>query len=134
MTHFGMICPSGTQHINTMFPQTHKLRHRGHHITVFNIPDVKPKLLAVGFDFQVMGESKFLPEKIASLAQKRQLKGFAALQHPMEACAGIKRFLQRECGAVATQQIPVLQEAVARRYYRISGIDLNSDFRRNPQA
>jgi UDP:flavonoid glycosyltransferase YjiC (YdhE family) len=33
MTHFGIICPAATGHINTMFPLAHALQQRGHQIT-----------------------------------------------------------------------------------------------------
>lgn len=85
MTHFGIVCPSATGHLNTLFPIGRELQRRGHRITVFNIPDVEPKALAADFNFLVIGESEFSPDKIAQYwEEKGKLKGFAALQHTIE--------------------------------------------------
>lgn len=89
MTHFGIICPGATGHLNTMFPLGRELQRRGHRVTVFGTPKIESKVLAVNLGFQVIGESDFSPEKDAEfLAQLGKLTGLAALGHSFR---GLKR-------------------------------------------
>ncbi len=80
MTHFGLICPTATGHINTIFPLAKELQKRGHHITVINIPYAETLASATGFDFQVFGEAEWSNEiRTQSYAKLAQLSGKEAL-------------------------------------------------------
>lgn len=82
MTHFGLICPATTGHLNTMLPLGKELQKRGHRVTLFGIRDTKSKTLAAELEFRAIGESEFPTGAIAeSLTQLGKLSGLAALQY-----------------------------------------------------
>ena len=82
MTHYGLICPATTGHLNTMLPLGKELQKRGHRVTLFGILDAKSKTLTAELEFQVIGESEFPTGAIAkSLTQLSKLSGIAALQY-----------------------------------------------------
>jgi MGT family glycosyltransferase len=84
MTHFGIICPSSTGHLNTMFPLGQELQRRGHRVTLFGVLDVQDRTLAAGLEFQALGESEFPPGRTATaLAQLGNLSGFTAFQYTL---------------------------------------------------
>ena len=61
MTHFGIICPAATGHLNPMTTLGYELQKRGHRVTVIGIEDARPKAIAAGLEFQVIGKSDFPP-------------------------------------------------------------------------
>jgi len=82
MTHFGIICPAATGHLNTMLPLGRELQERGHRVTLFGIADAQAKTLAAGLDFWPISESEFPAGVTAeSLAQLGKLSGLAALRY-----------------------------------------------------
>ncbi len=82
MTHFGLICPATTGHLNTIIPLGKELQKRGHRVTLFGILDAKSKTLAAELEFQAVGESEFPSGAIAeSITQLGKLSGLAALQY-----------------------------------------------------
>ncbi|WP_107670343.1 glycosyltransferase [Cyanothece sp. BG0011] len=80
MTHYGLICPPSTGHLNTMFPLGKELQRRGHRVTVFNILDVESKALASGLEFQAVGDSEYpkgiTPKKLTELGQLSGLEAY----------------------------------------------------------
>ncbi len=82
MTHFGLICPASTGHLNTMLPLGKELQNRGHQVTLFSFSDAQPKTLAAGLEFRAIGESQF-PSGVTSesLAKLGKLSGLAALKY-----------------------------------------------------
>ncbi len=82
MTHFGLICPASTGHLNTMLPLGKELQSRGHQVTLFSFSDAQPKTLAAGLEFRAIGESQF-PSGVTSesLAKLGKLSGLAALKY-----------------------------------------------------
>lgn len=82
MTHFGLICPASTGHLNTMLPLGKELQNRGHQVTLFAFSDAQPKTLAAGLEFRAIGESQF-PSGVTSesLAKLGKLSGLAALKY-----------------------------------------------------
>lgn len=88
MTHFGLICPASTGHLNTMLPLGKELQNRGHRVTYVGILDGEPKALAAGLEFQPMGESEFPSGAIAqALTQLGKLSGFAAMKYTINGLA-----------------------------------------------
>ncbi|MEH1866517.1 MAG: glycosyltransferase [Nostoc sp.] len=82
MTHFGMICPASTGHLNTMLPLGKELQNRGHQVTLFAFSDAQPKTLAAGLEFRAIGESQFPSGEMSeSLAKLGKLSGLAALKY-----------------------------------------------------
>ena len=82
MTHFGLLCPALTGHLNTMLPLGQELQRRGHQVTLFSILDAQAKTMAAGLGFQALGESEF-PSGWTDQwnAKQGELKGFAALRY-----------------------------------------------------
>lgn len=85
MTHFGLLCPAATGHLNTMLPLGRELQQRGYRVTLFAIPDAQSKTLAAGLNFWAIGESEY-PVGITrqNLAKLGELSGFAALQYTVK--------------------------------------------------
>jgi zeaxanthin glucosyltransferase len=82
MTHFGIICPAATGHLNTMLPLGKELQNRGHQVTLFAFSDAEPKTLAAGLEFRAIGESQLSTGMTAeSLAKLGKLSGLAALKY-----------------------------------------------------
>jgi zeaxanthin glucosyltransferase len=84
MTHFGILCPPSTGHLNPMTALGRELQRRGHCVTLFGIADAQSKALVAGLNFCMIGESQH-PHGVSaqSLAKLGQLSGFAALQYTM---------------------------------------------------
>jgi zeaxanthin glucosyltransferase len=82
MSHFGLLCPPATGHLNTMLPLGVELQQRGHEVTLCGILDTKPQTIAAGLGFQAIGESEFpigiINEKHAQLGK---MNGLAALRY-----------------------------------------------------
>jgi zeaxanthin glucosyltransferase len=70
MTHFGIICPALTGHLNPMTTLGHELQRRGHRVTLFGIADARAKTLAAGLEFWAIGEAEFLPGASAAANTK----------------------------------------------------------------
>jgi zeaxanthin glucosyltransferase len=70
MTHFGIICPALTGHLNPMTTLGHELQQRGHRVTLFGIADARSKTLAAGLEFWVIGSAEFPPGASAAANTK----------------------------------------------------------------
>lgn len=82
MTHFGIICPAETGHLNTMLPLGCELQQRGHRVTLFGLLDAQPQTVAAGLDFWAIGEAEFPAGALSqSFAQLGELSGLAALRY-----------------------------------------------------
>ncbi|MDY7021538.1 MAG: glycosyltransferase [Cyanobacteriota bacterium] len=80
MTHFGIVCPNSTGHLNTMFPLGKELQQRGHRVTLFGKLDIEQKVQAAGLEFKAIGESEFPVGSVAkSLTELGKLEGREAL-------------------------------------------------------
>ncbi|NEP51937.1 MAG: glycosyltransferase [Moorea sp. SIO3C2] len=82
MTHFGIICPAASGHLNPMTTLGYELKQRGHRVTLFGIEDAQPKVLAAGLEFQLIGKSDFPKGATKDLFTKLgNLNGFKAFQY-----------------------------------------------------
>ncbi len=85
MTHFGIICPAESGHLNTFIPLGKELLRRGHNVTVIASVDAQKKVIAGGLGFKPIGEDIFplgsLKERFAELGK---LSGLAALKYTIE--------------------------------------------------
>ena len=85
MTHFGIICPCSTGHLNTMTALGYELKQRSHRVTVIGIEDARQKVEAAGLEFQVIGNSDFPPGATKDLFIKLgNLSGLEALQYTLD--------------------------------------------------
>ena len=88
MTHFGIVCPAATGHLNTLNPLGYELKQRGHRVTVISIEDAREKVEAAGLEFVAIareeypvGHTKEIFDKLGSL------KGIAAMKFTVDAIA-----------------------------------------------
>jgi zeaxanthin glucosyltransferase len=81
MTHFGIICPALTGHLNPMTTLGQELQRRGHRVTLFGILDARPQTLAAGLEFWAIGEAEF-PAGASAAANTKlgELSGIAAFK------------------------------------------------------
>ncbi|MBG1266962.1 glycosyltransferase [Nostoc sp. WHI] len=85
MTHYGLICPASTGHLNTMLPLGKELQQRGHRVTLFGFRDAEARTVAAGLEYCAIGEAEFPPGINAqTLAKLGQLSGRAALQYTVQ--------------------------------------------------
>lgn len=104
MTHFGIICPASSGHLNTSLPLGYELKKRGHRVTVVGVLDVKQKTLAAGLEFQVIAEDDCPIGSIAeSFSKLGDMSGLAALRYTVEliASGAVRNF---ECVPEAIQK------------------------------
>jgi zeaxanthin glucosyltransferase len=97
MTHFGIICPALTGHLNPMTTLGHELQRRGHRVTLFGIPDAQPHTLAAGLGFWAIGEEEYpAGSSAASFAKLGELSGLAALKYTITLFQQLTVMLLRE--------------------------------------
>jgi zeaxanthin glucosyltransferase len=88
MTHFGLICPASTGHLNTMLPLGKELQRRGHQVTLFGKSDAQAQTLSAGLEFQPFGESDFpVGSGEQMLAQLGKMSGLPALRYTIKCMA-----------------------------------------------
>jgi zeaxanthin glucosyltransferase len=104
MTHFGLICPASTGHLNTMLPLGKELQQRGHRVTLIAVLDAQPKALAAGLEFQAVGESEFPSGAIAqSLTDLGKLSGLAAMKYTINLLKQTATIILRDVPKVIKQ-------------------------------
>ena len=102
MTHFGIICPAMTGHLNTMTTLGYELKKRAHRVTLLGILDAKPKVAAAGLEFQAIGESDFPAGATKELyTQLGNLSGTEALQYTINWIADTAKMYLRDAPEVA---------------------------------
>jgi zeaxanthin glucosyltransferase len=100
MTHFGLLCPAATGHLNPMTTLGHELQRRGHRVTLFGIPDARSKTLAAGLEFWPIGEAEFpAGASAASFTQLGKLSGLAAFRYTVVLFQQLTAMLLREAPA-----------------------------------
>ena len=84
MTHFGIICPAYTGHLNPITTLGRELQRRGHRVTVLGILDAQPYALAAGLGFRAIAESECPTGTMAKFfAQQGKINGLAAFRYTM---------------------------------------------------
>ena len=99
MTHFGIIYPPASGHLNPMTALGRELQRRGHQVTVLGTLDVQSKALAAGLEFRAIAESEYPLRSTAQMSvQLGQLNGLAALRYTIS--------LYKDFTAVLLRDIP----------------------------
>jgi zeaxanthin glucosyltransferase len=85
MAHFGMFCPPTAGHLNPMMALGRALTSRGHHVTMFAIPDIAQRVREEGLDFSVIGTHEY-PAGILAAQVRRlaRLQGLSAMRFSVE--------------------------------------------------
>lgn len=110
MTHFGIICPAATGHLNTMLPLGKELQQRGHQVTLFGLLDAQDKTQAARLTFVAIGEAEFPKGAMMdSLAKIGELSGKEALQHTIDTLKNGAAVMLREApNAIKQAEIEAL--------------------------
>lgn len=105
MTHFGIICPPLTGHLNPMTALGNELHRRGHRVTVIGVQDAQPITSAAGLEFIPILESEYPAGSTAkSLTKLGELNGLTALRYVTK--------LNQESSASFLQNVPQAIKAV----------------------
>ncbi len=100
MTHFGIICPTASGHLNPMTTLGYELKKRGNRVTLFGFHDAESKTLAAGLDFWAIGETDYPPGTTAKLfTELGKLSGFAALKYTVNWIGKAAEIILREAPA-----------------------------------
>ncbi len=110
MTHFGLLCPATTGHLNTMLPLGKELQRRGHTVTMFGVLDAQAKTLAAGLNFQAIAAGEFpLGAQAKFMAELGKLSGLKALQYTVATITKkAAAFFEEAPGVMAKAGVEVL--------------------------
>jgi len=82
MTHFGIICPPGTGHLNPSIALGYELKSRGHRVSLVGIPDVRAKAEAAELEFLQVGEQEApIGSSKKFFSQVAKLTGIPAIRY-----------------------------------------------------
>jgi zeaxanthin glucosyltransferase len=85
MTHFGLVFPAASGHINPVLPLGVELQRRGHQVTCFCTIDAAPKVAAAGLQQETIGLEQFPAGRAIELSnQLGELQGIAALRFTID--------------------------------------------------
>jgi zeaxanthin glucosyltransferase len=85
MTHFGIVFPAASGHINPVLPLGIELQKRGHQVTCFSTIDAASKVAAAGLQQETIGLEQFPAGRAAQLSsQLGELQGIAALRFTID--------------------------------------------------
>jgi zeaxanthin glucosyltransferase len=95
LAHFAIVCPPTAGHINPFAVLGRSLRHRGHRVTLFQIPPLRETAGREGLDFHAVGdtEGREMAEAIATMVE---LKGLASVRFAIECSRRLSDLLCRE--------------------------------------
>lgn len=110
MTHFGIICPPFSGHLNAIAVLGRELKARGHRVTCLQVPDLELKVYAERLEFQAIGQSTWrsglLPETLRKIST---LSGISALEYSVEFCRYITEIICEDApSAIEASGIEVL--------------------------
>ncbi len=95
LSHIAIVCPPTPGHINPFAVLGRVLIHRGHRVTLFQIPAVKETALNEGLEFHPVGDAEAgtLAEALASLGER---KGLASVRFAIRCSRRLSDLLCRE--------------------------------------
>jgi MGT family glycosyltransferase len=86
MSHFGIISPPVSGHINPFSALGRELQARGHRVTYFQLCDLEQKIRSEGLEFRAIGQREFPPGSLKTwTAHLGTLRGLAALRFTIRA-------------------------------------------------
>lgn len=101
MSHFGIICPATSGHLNPVISVGQTLQKRGHRVTLLGVADVEAKALWAGFDFYKIGAAEYPLGGVAQqAAQQGKLSGLEALSFTIKWATQATDILLREAPSV----------------------------------
>lgn len=123
MTHFGVICPPYSGHLNPQAALGRELQARGHRVTFLQLPDLEEQVRLAGVEFCPIGQSLYKPGSLAEMfKQLAQLDGIESLQYSVEFCRHMAEIVCAdapnaiaECGieAIIFDQLEPVGETIA---------------------
>ena len=104
MSHFGIISPPVSGHINPLSALGRELQARGHRVTYFQLCDLEQKIRGEGIEFCPIGHSEFPPGSLWKwIGDVGQRKGMAALRLTIHAVERTTMVVCREVPAAIRQ-------------------------------
>ncbi len=110
MTHFGIICPAFTGHLNPMTTLGYELQRRGHRVTVVGVLDAEKKAYSAGLDFKAIAPSECPLGTIQQIHDELgKLSALAAMRYTISAIQeATDIFLQQAPKAIKNAGIDAL--------------------------
>ncbi|HEY9761512.1 MAG TPA: glycosyltransferase [Trichocoleus sp.] len=110
MTHFGVICPPYSGHINPQASLARELQARGHRVTFLQLPDLEEKIRSAGVGFCPIGTTLYKPGSLAEMfEQLAKLNGIESLQYSVEFCRHMAEIVCQDApDAIAREGIEVI--------------------------
>lgn len=110
MTHFGVICPPYSGHLDPQASLGRELQARGHRVTCLQLPDLEEKVRSAGLEFCPIGQSLYQPGSLAEMfEQLSRLSGIESLRYSVEFCRHMAEIVCQDApDAIAQQGIEAL--------------------------
>jgi zeaxanthin glucosyltransferase len=87
MTHFGIICPPYTGHLNPLSALAREIQSKGHRVTFLQISDLESQVRSQGINFYPIGETIYRRGAMAeTFANLGKLSAIKALQYSLDFC------------------------------------------------
>jgi zeaxanthin glucosyltransferase len=100
MTHFGIICPPYSGHLNPQAALGRELQSRGHRVTVLQLPDLAEKVQRLGLNFRAIGQALYQPGSLAEMFEAlARLSGRESLQYSVEFCRHMAEIICQDAPA-----------------------------------
>lgn len=104
MSHFGIISPPVSGHINPLSALGRELQARGHRVTYFQLCDLEQKIRSEGIDFRPIGQRDFPPGSLSKwTSELGKLRGVAALRLTIRAVERTTGMVCRDAPAAIRQ-------------------------------
>ena len=110
MTHFGIMCPADTGHLNPMLALGRELKKRSHPLTVFQVLDGEQKILSAGLEYRAIGKSAYpLGSMSEQYAQQGKLSGLEGVKFAIQTAKKLESVTFREApNAIVAEEIDFL--------------------------
>nr|AKV71850.1 glycosyltransferase [Synechocystis salina LEGE 06155] len=97
MTHFGLICPQSTGHLNPMVALGKALFKKGHQVTLFSVDDLREKFPPSAIQVQVIGKEEFPKGTLPAFFQKLgHLEGIKAALYTRDSLLAFAQVVLKE--------------------------------------
>jgi len=97
MSHFGIICPPISGHVNPLAAVGRSLIRRGHRVTLFHVQDMEARARSEGLQFAALGLHDYPAGTLTdSVSRLSNLSGRAALKYSVECACAISNLILRD--------------------------------------